>query len=132
MCMYVYICIYIYINIYIYIYIYTYIYIYIYIYIKTGKEMKLDVGTKSFMQNTCTIFSLTLFNVLTLKIVQVSTWHQGFGSSTQEFVTYTCFDDDTSILPQIFCLMNCFLCFLIFRASYSNKGNPSLIEGCMH
>ena len=55
-----------------YIYIYIYIYIYLYLY-KTGKEMKLDVGTKSFMQNTCTIFSLTLFNVLTLKIVQVST-----------------------------------------------------------
>ena len=27
--------------------------------IKTGKEMKLDVGTWSFMQNTFTIFSLT-------------------------------------------------------------------------
>ena len=27
--------------------------------IKTGKEMKLDVDTQSFMQNTFTIFSLT-------------------------------------------------------------------------
>ena len=27
-------------------------YIYIYIYIKTGKEMKLNLGTQSFMQNT--------------------------------------------------------------------------------
>ena len=44
-------------------YIYTYIYIYI-----TGKEMKLDVRTQSFMQNTCTIFSQTIFSVLTLKI----------------------------------------------------------------
>ena len=72
---YVYECVYmyIYINIYIiYIHIYMYIHIYLYLY-KTGKEMKLDVGTKNFMQNTCTIFSLILFNVLTLKIVQVST-----------------------------------------------------------
>ena len=37
--------------------------------IKTGKEMKFDVGTQSFVQNTFIIFSLTLFNVLTLKIV---------------------------------------------------------------
>ena len=34
-------------------------------YMYTGKEMKLDVGTQSLMQNTNTIFSLTLFNVLT-------------------------------------------------------------------
>ena len=34
----------------------------------TGKEMKLDLGTQSFMQNTFTIFTLTIFNVLTLKI----------------------------------------------------------------
>ena len=50
----------------IYIYI-IYIYI-IYIYIITGNEMKLDLGTQSFMQNTFSIFSLTIFNVLTLKI----------------------------------------------------------------
>ena len=31
----------------------------------TGKEVKLDVGSQSLMQNTNTIFSLTLFNVLT-------------------------------------------------------------------
>ena len=30
--------------------------------------MKLDLGTQSFMQNTFSIFSLTIFNVLTLKI----------------------------------------------------------------
>ena len=39
-----------------------------YIYIITGKEMKLDLGTQSFMQNTFTIFSLTIFNVVTLKV----------------------------------------------------------------
>ena len=33
---------------------------YIYICIKTGKKMKLDVGTESFIQNTLKIFSLTL------------------------------------------------------------------------
>ena len=36
---------------------------------KTGKEMKLDLGTRSFMQITFTSFILlTLFNVLTLRI----------------------------------------------------------------
>ena len=30
--------------------------------------MKLDLGTQSFMQNTFSIFGLTIFNVLTLKI----------------------------------------------------------------
>ena len=39
-----------------------------YIYIITGKEMKLDLGTQSFMQNMFTIFSLTIFNVVTLKV----------------------------------------------------------------
>ena len=73
------------IYIYIYIYLYSHIYIYIYkiyicIYIlrsssKTGKEMKLDLGTQSFMQNTFTILTLTFFNVLTLKILKL--WFQG-------------------------------------------------------
>ena len=39
-----------------------------YIYIITGKEMKLDLGTQSFMQNTFTIFSLTILNVLTFYV----------------------------------------------------------------
>ena len=62
-------CIYIYIYmcvcniIYIYIHVCMCIMIYIYVYIITGKEMKLDLGTQSFMQNTFTIFSLTIFNV---------------------------------------------------------------------
>ena len=38
------------------------------IYIITRKEIKLDLGSQGFMQNTFTIFSLTIFNVLTLKI----------------------------------------------------------------
>ena len=37
--------------------------IYIYIYIITGKEMKLDLGTQSFMQNTFTIFSARVRNI---------------------------------------------------------------------
>ena len=55
---------YVYIYIYIYIYINIYIYIwYIYIYIITGKEMKLDLDTQSFMQNTFTIFSARVRNI---------------------------------------------------------------------
>lgn len=37
-----------------------------------------------------------------------------------------------TILPQIFCLVIFFLCLLIFRASHSNKGNISLVQGCPH
>ena len=40
-----------------------------YIYIKTSKQMKLDVGTQSFMEKKFTIFSLTIFNVLTFYII---------------------------------------------------------------
>ena len=51
-----------------------------------------------------------------------------FRSSTQEFIIYTCFDDDTLILPQIFCLINSFLGLLIFRISHLNKGIISLLR----
>ena len=126
-------------------FVYPYI-IYMYIYISNQKKevkvslletfrkfkkfQKLDLGTQSYMQNTFTIFNLTLFNFLTLKItfkgIFISMWRQGIGSSTQELVTYTCFDNKILILSQIFCLTNCFLCFLIFWASHSNKGSISL------
>ena len=33
----------------------------------TCKQMKLDLGTQSFMQNMFAIFSLTIFYILTLK-----------------------------------------------------------------
>ena len=46
-----------------------YIYIYIYIYKHVNKRnKKIDLGIQSFMQNTFTIFSQTMFNVQTLKI----------------------------------------------------------------
>ena len=97
---------------------------------KFKKFQKLDLVTQSYMQNTFTVFNLTLFNFLTLKIkfkgIFISMWRQGIGSSTQELVTYTCFDNKILILSQIFCLTNCFLCFLIFWASHSNKGSISL------
>ena len=57
---------------------------------------------------------------------------QAFVSSTQKFVTCTCFDDDTSILLQIFCLINHFLCLLTFPSSDSNKRIISLIEVCTY
>ena len=67
--MYIYIYI-LYIYIY-YVYIYMCIYIYIYIYICICIHIYLSLGTQSFMQNTFTIFILTIFtifNALTLKI----------------------------------------------------------------
>ena len=65
------------------------------------------------------------------KGIFISIWGQDFGSSTQEFVTYTCFDDDTSIFPQIFCLINCFLCLLIFCA-YHFKQREHLFDWGLH
>ena len=53
--------------------------------------------------------------------VKVSMWRQGFGSLIQEFVKYNCFGDDASILLQIFCLINCFLCLLIFQHLIQTK-----------
>ena len=49
------------------------------------------------------------------------------GSLTQEFLICTSFDDGILLLPQIFCLVDCFCFFLIFWASHSKKGNISLI-----
>ena len=60
--------IYIYYNIYYNIYFNVTIYIHNIYYMITGKVMKLDLDNQSFMQNTFTIFSLTIFSVLTLKI----------------------------------------------------------------
>ena len=93
--------------------------------------MKLDLGTQFHAKHVYNLQpNYIQCNVQTLKITVQRYFNVTSGFWI--FVTYTCFDDDTSILLQIFCLINCFLCLLTFPASYSNIGNISLIEGCMH
>ena len=116
--------------------IFIYKFKYMYMYIITVKEIKtwlkyLEFHTKHVYNLQPNYSHCSNVKNYGVKVSLFLLWRQGFGSSTQEFVTYTCFDDNTSILLQIFCLLSCFLCLPIFPASYSNKGNISLIEVCI-
>ena len=73
------------------------------------------------------IYVICVYIKLRYKDIFISTRCQGFGSLTQEFVTYTCFDDDTLILHQSF-LINKLFSLPSNISSFSFKQGENLLD----